>query len=143
MLDSDPNPITGPATLVDLRLGHHEEEGGFERIVFEFEGDLRPSATIEYVTAVSECGSGKTVMLEGRAILKVRMLDAYAHTPQGQPTLDFQEVDTPPGGMTILQGVQTCDFEAHVEWAFGLPGEQEFRAYTLEDPQRIVIDIQQ
>lgn len=140
---SNPDPIDGQAVVTDLRLGHHPEEGGWERIVFEFQGSRRPSAVIEYVTTAAQCGSGQNVQLPGTAMLSVTLNDAVAHTEAGQPTLDEREVGTPPGGSLIEKGVQTCDFEGQVQWVFGLEKQNRFKVSTLENPTRIVIDIKQ
>ncbi len=135
-----PDPPTTVPLLQDVRMGVHPENGGWERIVFEFDGGL-PPAEVEYVPSVSECGSGNAVALEGEAVLSVAFRGAAQHTDAGQPTFDQQAVPGP--GDTILEAQQTCDFEAELGWAMGVKGEQNFKVTTLENPPRLVIDVKQ
>ena len=135
-----PDPLTTVPLLQDVRMGVHPENGGWERIVFEFDSGL-PPAEVQYVPSVSQCGSGNAVDLEGEAVLNVRFAGAAQHTDAGQPTFDEQAVPGP--GNTILEAKQTCDFEAELGWAMGLKGEQNFKVTTLQNPPRLVIDVKQ
>lgn len=137
---SNPDPLTGTALLKDVRMGIHPENGGWERIVFEFQGGL-PPAEVKYVPSVASCGSGMPVTLEGSAILQVRFSTAAQHNDAAQPTFAKQQLDGP--GNTILEAKQWCDFEAVLGWAMGLKGEQNFKVTTLQGPPRLVIDIKQ
>jgi hypothetical protein len=67
------------------------------------------------------------------------MEDTAAHTEEGEPTLDFTELEGTDEAIT--EAVQICDFEAIVEWAIGTPTERPFRVTTLSNPNRIVVDI--
>lgn len=138
---SDPNPMTGVVTVNALRTGIHPEQGGWERIVFEFQGTQRPDALIQYVTKATSCGSGQAVTLPGSAILEVAISDAQAHDNNGKATIP----NTIPsaGGTVIAGGASSCDFEGHVTWDFGLNGKHNFKVTTLTNPVRIVIDIKQ
>ena len=120
---SNPDPLRGTALLRDVRLGVHAEEGGWDRIVFEFAGDL-PPGSIAYVPSVVGCGSGAPVTLRGGAVLAVRFDQTAAHTEAGQPTIRSATIQGP--GETILEARQTCDFEGEVSWAVGLKGRQRF-----------------
>lgn len=135
-----PDPLTTVPRLQDVRMGVHPENGGWERIVFEFEGGL-PPARIEYVDSVAECGSGNAVELEGEAILEVTFQGAAAHTDAGQRTFAEQELEGP--GETITETKEHCDFEALLAWAVGVTGEQNFKVTTLDSPPRLVIDVKQ
>ena len=137
---SNPDPLRGTALLRDVRLGVHAEEGGWDRIVFEFAGDLPPGA-ISYVPSVVACGSGAPVTVQGGAVLAVRFDQTAAHTEAGQPTVARRVIEGPGG--TILEARQTCDFEGEVSWAVGVKGRQRFKVTLLENPRRVVIDIQQ
>jgi hypothetical protein len=139
-IKSNPDPIQGNALLRDVRIGVHPEEGGWDRIVFEFAADL-PPARVEYVRDAFACGSGMPVSLRGGAILAVRFEHAAAHTEAGQQTIARSVVPGP--GETILEARQTCDFEGHVDWALGVKGRQRFKVTLLDAPRRVVIDIKQ
>jgi hypothetical protein len=135
---ANPDPPVGVSLLTALRTGAHPEQGGWDRIVFEFQGSL-PYADIRYVPAVMQCGSGAPVQVTGTNILLVRLQPANAHTEAGQPTLPSQTIPGP--GNAVLQGRSACDFEAHVDWAFGIKGMQRFKVTTLTNPSRLVIDV--
>ena len=137
---SNPDPLTAVALLKDVRMGVHPENGGWERIVFEFEGGL-PPADVRYVASDSQCGSGQPVALKGAAVLRVRFMTAAAHTDAGQVTFGKQTVPGP--GNTILEAKQSCDFEAVLTWAAGLKAQQNFKVTTLQNPSRLVIDVKQ
>jgi hypothetical protein len=135
-----PDPLTTVPLLQDVRMGVHPENGGWERIVFEFDSGL-PPAEVQYVQSVSQCGSGNAVALEGAAVLSVTFQGAAQHTDAGQPTFDEQALPGP--GNTILEAKQTCDFEAELGWAMGVKGEQNFKVTMLQGPPRLVIDVKQ
>ena len=137
---SNPDPLRGTALLGDVRLGVHPEEGGWDRIVFEF-GDELPAGTIAYVPSVSACGSGAPVTVRGGAVLAVRFTQVAAHTEAGRPTISRTTI--PGAGGTILEARQTCDFEGEVAWAIGVKGRQRFKVTLLANPRRVVIDIKQ
>ena len=134
-------PVTGSAVVKDLRMGVHPELGGWERIVFEFTGDAWPPGTVQYVDKAGSCASGQPIVgLKGTTILEVAFTSAQAHDNAGKPTIPT--TITGPG-KTILNGIQSCDFEGHVTWEFGLTGKQNFKVSTLTNPSRVVIDVKQ
>ena len=138
-IKSLPDPAPGSALLDDVRVGAHPEEGGWDRIVFEFRGH-RPAGKIEYVDRVNRCGSGEPVTnLPGTAILKVRFEGTDAHNQAGQTTIYSTTVNGP--GNAILRSQQTCDFEAIVEWAIAVDAKERMNVRFLENPNRVVIDI--
>lgn len=127
---------TGPvALLVDVRAAEHE---GYDRIVFEFE-DALPGYRVEYVDQAIACGIGEAVDVEGNALLQVKMQPANAHNDLATPTFGSQEIT--PGLPSILEALQTCDFEADTTWVAGLAEEADFAVTTLTDPFRLVVDI--
>ena len=132
----EPRPATGAALLVDVRVGAHE---GFDRIVFEFTDAQRPSGSIKYEEDVIQCGSGMPVNLPGSHVIVVHFDTTNAHTESGQLSIPSNEVDGP--GNSILRSESICDFEAVVEWAVGVDGEQLFAVTLLENPNRVVIDV--
>jgi hypothetical protein len=133
-----PDPPAAQALLRAVRVGAHPEQGGWDRIVFEFENQL-PPAEIHYETAAVQCGSGFPVRVQGSAVLLVEFEVASAHTEAGQPTVAVRDIPGP--GNAILQSVQICDFEAHVDWAVGTRGMQRFKVTRLANPTRLVIDV--
>ncbi len=130
--EGTPPPI---GTLVDVRVAEHE---GYDRIVFEFDGPP-PDYRVEYVENPTQCGSGEPVDIQGSAALAVSFQPTDAHTEAGLPTLGFQSIS--PGLRSIIEAVQTCDFEAHVTWVVGLAAQADFRVTELEAPLRLAVDI--
>lgn len=128
--DVVPTPI-----LVDVRAASHED---FDRVVFEF-ADSRPGYRVEYVDEAVACGSGLEVEVVGTAILQVRMQPAAAHNEAGHPTFTKQRSDSELA--SVLEVIQTCDFEGEVTWAVGLTQEADFVVSALPDPFRIVVDL--
>ena len=133
--------LTGNVTVKALRSGLHPEQGGWERLVFEYEGADQPPAVIQYVDKATQCGSGQGAATTGSAILEVAMTHAQAHDDSGKATLPATMPT--PGGTAITGGVQSCDFEGHVTWDFGMNGKHNFKVTTLTNPTRLVIDVKQ
>lgn len=142
----DPVEMTSdgpPGLLADVRAADHP---GFDRIVFEFT-DALPGYRVQYVDEAVECGRGETIDLGDRfeidnvsALLEVRAFPANAHTEDGESTFVQERLFLLEN---ILGAVQTCDFEADVTWVVGLAAEADFTITTLNDPFRIVVDIDQ
>ncbi|HEV2764369.1 MAG TPA: hypothetical protein VGV38_15420 [Pyrinomonadaceae bacterium] len=128
---------TAPAVLRSVRAARH---GAFDRVVFEFEGRTPPGYRVEYVDRpVRQCGSGDTVALAGDAWLRVRLQPAQAHTEAGRPTVTQRERRLRLGVLREMK--LTCDFEAEVEWVFGLAAPKRYRVLELKRPTRLVVDI--
>ena len=129
--------IKDAAVLKAIRTGRHE---GFDRIVFEFEGDEVPGYHVEYIDKpVRACGSGDVVPLAGDGWLQVRFEPARAHTDEGKPTLGSRELV--PKLPNLLELKSTCDFEGQVEWVAGVGSPNGFRVLELAKPARFVVDI--
>jgi hypothetical protein len=79
------------------------------------------------------------VPLAGDGWLMVRFTPAAAHTEAGEPTLPSRELK--PGLPIILEARSTCDFEADVEWVFGVSSPNKYRVLELKSPTRLVVDI--
>ena len=133
-----PRPGIAPPTLVDVRTARHE---GFDRVVFRFDGARTPGVHVEYIDQpVRQCGSGNPVQIAGDAWLEIRLEPSNAHTQQGQPTVTDRE--RMPGLPNLKELELTCDFEAQVAWVLGLASPNEYRVLELENPARLVVDVQ-
>ncbi|HLF71299.1 MAG TPA: hypothetical protein VI759_04035 [Dehalococcoidia bacterium] len=139
VIKSNPDPVSRVALLVDVRVGHHPEQGGWDRIVFEFK-DVRPAGRVEYVdrSKVGSCASGELVPLKGNAALVVRFEATNAHDENGNLTV---KTTVAGPGFSIIESTELCDFEAEVQWAVGTSGKQNFKLTLLENPTRVVIDV--
>jgi hypothetical protein len=128
-----------PVILREVRAARHEK---FDRIVFEFEGDMLPGYHIEYVDRpIQQCGSGETVKVAGVAWLEVRFHPSQAHNEAGIPTVKERARRI---NLSVLKEYQAiCDFEADVEWVLGVASRNRYRVLELPGPTRLVIDIKQ
>ncbi|MEP7214090.1 MAG: hypothetical protein ABI791_13505 [Acidobacteriota bacterium] len=129
--------IAGAALLVDVRAARHPE---FDRIVFEFRGDL-PSYHIEYIDKpVRQCGSGNAAAIAGDAWLQMRFSPANAHDERGESTVPMSR--SKPDLTVVKEVAATCDFEAEVEWVAGVAKPNKYRVTELNNPTRLAVDIQ-
>jgi hypothetical protein len=124
-------------TLVAVRAGRH---AGFDRVVFEFRGDVPATRRIRYVDQLTEDASGEPVSLAGGANLEVVFQGANAHDDHGRPTVSPRRFS--PGFTALKEVAQTGDFEAVVSYGLGVDHQRPFKVSTLSGPSRLVIDIQ-
>jgi hypothetical protein len=129
--------VTAVATLRAVRTARHD---GFERIVFEFEGDELPSYEVRHADGPArDCGSGYDIALPGDARITIRFEPARAHDDEGRATV--VDRDRSPGYPRLLRLRTTCDFEAHLDWVAALDGAAPFGVLELRDPARLVVDL--
>ena len=139
----DPVDVPGPTAppvviLSDVRAAAHT---GYDRITFQFDGNVRPTYRVQYITQaeVVGCGSGEPVPVTGNAFLQVNFTPVDAHNDQGTPT--FGSTALTPGLTTLEEATLTCDFEAVGNWVLGLSQEVDFRVIELDSPPRIAVDV--
>jgi len=136
--DQDPAPGT-ELTVSDVRLGTHE---GFDRVVFEFTGAGLPGYHVAYNPEPRQQASGYPLDVTGNAFLEVMIQG----TPMGMVSQREDLVKAGPMNLAsgTVQGVTHGGvFEADSQYVIGLDQQRPYRAYTLENPARLVIDIQQ
>ena len=134
-------PGVGPAFLTAVRVARQD---GFDRVVFEFDGGP-PGSRVEYVARpITEDGSGEEVTVEGAAVLQVRMEQAASARLSGENVLltyTGPKRLRPPGTATVVELVQTGDFEAVLTWVVGTRQRAPFKVTTLRGPLRLVVDV--
>ena len=141
---SAPGDGTGTALLRTVRVGRND---GFERIVFEFAGDPKPGYRIQWVDGpILADGSGEVVDVAGDAHLEI-VMDPASGVDLSAPqlTVVYNGPDRiPVAGQTelITDLVRTGDFESVLSWAAGTTEQVPFRVMRLEDPTRVVVDLQ-
>lgn len=125
-------------TLRSVRAARNE---GFDRVVFEFDGPQLPGYRIEYVDKpITKCGSGDETEVAGQAWLQVTLTPAQAHVG-GQSTITELERKV---GLPVIQELErTCDFEGEVIWVLGNAHPNKYRVLELQEPTRLVVDVQQ
>ena len=126
-----------PVQLADVRAARND---GYDRVVFEFR-DAVPGYHLEYVDSpVRDCGAGEPRAIAGDAWLEVRLFPALAHTEAGVPTIVERERAL---SLPIVRELElTCDFEAVVTWVLGVASPHRYSVLELNDPPRLVVDIQ-
>jgi hypothetical protein len=137
------NPAGGAALLSAVRASRHE---GYDRVVFEFTaGSSLPGYSVSYVDKpVTEDGSGKEVDVAGDHVVLVRMEHASGVdlTKESAPQTYTGPTRFTPGTPEVTELVRTGDFEGVLSWAIGVHDKVAFRVLTLDDPARLVVDLQ-
>ncbi|QRK12035.1 hypothetical protein JQX13_19510 [Archangium violaceum] len=125
-----------PVTLLEVREGRNE---GFDRVVFQFQGDQLPGYHLEYIDKpVTKCGSGNPTEVAGQGWLEVRIMPAQAHV-DGKVTVASRE--RMPKLPVIEEMELTCDFEGEVTWVLGVKHPNKYRVMELREPTRLVVDV--
>ena len=120
--------------LIGIRTAAHP---GFDRIVFDFEGQL-PGYEIRYVDRVIKEPSGEPATVPGRRFLRIRFEPTDAHDDTGRVTAPRAATVNLP----MLRAYQVVgDFEAVVSVALGLDDTVGFRVGGLSNPNRIYLDV--
>ncbi len=126
------------ATLVAIRAASHSEvTPHYDRVVFQIDGRLPDTISIQYVPKLIGDGSGKVVPIQGKAILRLSLSPAVAHTNTGQAIVPARIRYNLP---LIQEVVGSGDFEGVVSYGVGISQKTEYRISTLTNPTRIVID---
>ncbi|STC69712.1 putative secreted protein [Corynebacterium pilosum] len=121
----------GQLTVSDIRVGHHE---GFERVVFDFEGEGEPGWFIDYVSHAAHPVSGEGLNVKGQAFLLVN-IDGVE---EGKNTPNLSMSDESANIPEILDAGITG---SRHHFVIGLHKEAPYSVEVLEDPLRLVIDI--
>lgn len=133
-----PGEPDGLRTLTELRWASH---AAYERVTFQFDGAAVPGFHIEYIDRpVRQCGSGNPTPIEGDGWLEIRLRDTAAHTVTGEPTIADRE--SFPDLDNLREVEVTCDFEGEVVVVLGVGSPNRYRAFVLDQPARLAVDIQ-
>jgi hypothetical protein len=136
-------PIVDPGTasianIVDVRAGTHD---GYDRLVFEFEQGT-PEFTVDRAEPpFIEDASGMPLQVVGESFLGLVMrggtkqLDSGASSYEGDTDLDT-------GAPMLVHAVEGGDFERQSTWYLGLAEEACVRVLLLDQPPRLVIDVE-
>lgn len=128
------------ATLRSVRAAAH---AGFDRVVFAFgPDDPAPGVDVGYGDGNPPiaCGSGEPLALREPLALLVSAQPARSHDDRGEATVEAADLPRPLSAVRSL--TFTCAFEAELAWAVGVPARRPFRVFTLQNPTRVVVDVQ-
>jgi hypothetical protein len=128
-----------PLITQDIRVGTH---GDFDRIVFEYDGGT-PSLDLDLAQPpYVQDPSGLPQEVAGSPVYRITLIGATKYDQENGEQPYQGPTDFEPGFPQIVQFVEFGDFEATHNWYLGVNGAQCLRAFTLLDPDRLVIDIQ-
>ncbi len=128
----------GDLLPVDVRIAAHE---GYDRVVFEMSGTDVPGYRVEYVDAATDAGKGNEIDVAGDATLKV-VITGFRYPEPGE-TGWLEPGRVPAAGTArVTETVVAGIFEGQHEAFVGLDAQVPFRAFTLTDPARLVVDVQ-
>lgn len=122
-----------PVTVTGIRVAHHQT---YDRAVFDLAGDGLPGWEVKYVDAAKSQGSGQEIELAGDAILRV-LLNNIVYPP-GDNQLEMGSL---PGADTIREVYFDTSYEGYTQAFLGLDSKVPFRAFALEGPPRLVVDV--
>ena len=153
---------SAPVALRDVRVGSGPQ---FDTIVFQFDGTAVPGYSVQYADRAPACPSPPSGSSGQPAATVTRGRGTPSPTPTDTPTpTPFSDIkanaliavklnpvdatgsrrtDFRGGQKQIVQASQVCTGEGVVAWVIGVNAKQPFRVTTLDNPARIVIDIQQ
>jgi LysM repeat protein len=139
-LETDTGTASDDAALspVDVRFGVHED---FDRVVVDLTGTGTPGWTVEYTEAPTAQGSGQPVDVAGDAVLAVRIDGVVMPTEDGAEEWQGPERLAPQSAGVVQEVVHGTIFEGVQTLYIGLESQEPFRAFDLQEPTRLVIDI--
>lgn len=131
------------AVLDEVRIGRHD---GFDRVVWEFASGDRPRLWVEYDDQPTQPGSGEPVDVAGETAIRMTAstatdFGAELYAPDHEPYDGPERVEA-AATERVTEAVALGDFEANMEWAVGVDARQPFRVDVLEDPLRVILDVQ-
>jgi len=129
------------ALLTAIRVARHE---GYDRVVFEFRNNILPGSDVRYIARpVHQDASGRTVVVRGGYVLRVRMSPAFDVDlgKTGAPRTYHGPLRISPSTPEVVQLVRTGGFEDVLTWVVGVRDRVDFRVMTLHSPARIVVDL--
>ncbi|HEX7744291.1 MAG TPA: hypothetical protein VF462_03370 [Micromonosporaceae bacterium] len=132
---------TAVAPLVNVRAGRHT---CYDRLVLDFRGRV-DGYRVEYVSAVTEDGSGRLVPLRGGARLQIiAVAPAYDDYRLTYVPANRRELVNVTGWQTFRQVAWAGSFEGQTTVGLGVRARLPFRVFTLTGPgsgSRLVIDV--
>ncbi len=125
--------------VAEIRMGDFQ---GRDRVVFELDGAGTPSYSVDYVDAPAQQGSGFPVEVPGDSFLQVMIAGQVLPTET-----DMTEVPVGVISGDAAAGVAGVafagQFEGMAQAVIGLDGtNRDFSAFLLQNPTRLVVDIE-
>jgi hypothetical protein len=126
--------------FVQVKVGKHS---GYDRVVFEFKGDL-PNYKVNYVEPPIWLGeSGEKVKISGRAFVEVTFY-AVGTPESGDFPNELLEFPKEKLNMTVVNEIKMSNWwEGVLSLAVGLKAKKLYRVEALSNPSRLVVDFKQ
>lgn len=132
------DPTVAIANIVDVRTGSHD---GYDRVVLEFEQGT-PELSLDRATPpFTQDASGEPITVDGTSFLRLSMRGGTKQTDEGTSSYDGP-TDFDPGLPALVDLVEGGDFERQSTWYLGLDSEACVRSTLLDEPSRLVIDVE-
>jgi hypothetical protein len=124
------------AFVSDMRTGSHQ---GYDRVVLTFSNGLPPGGihlAPQAGTKFTASPSGQQLVLKGNNGILVVIHGSDLHTSYNG------SIDIVTGYATMVEVRRVEDYEGVVQLGIGINGAACYRAFLLDAPTRLVIDIQ-
>ncbi|WP_275003047.1 AMIN-like domain-containing (lipo)protein [Promicromonospora iranensis] len=128
-------------SVTDVRVAGHDR---YDRVVFDLDGkgSGQPGWRVEYVDQATDDGSGHAVEVDGDAILRVSLSGTAIPTDSGVKGFTGERIE-PEDTDSVDEIVYRYWFEGYTTAFLGVDeGERPFRVFLLENPTRVVVDVQ-
>lgn len=133
------DPGLASTWIADIRSA---AQTGYDRVVFELTGVV-PPYRVEYADPPFVAISGEEVEVDGAAFVRVRLeRTSTFDLDEGVPVYEGPRRVTSDTEV-VTEVVDVEDFEGVVVWVIGLDEQRPLRVWTLDDPSRLVIDVEQ
>jgi len=124
--------------VTGVRLGAHET---YDRVVLDLEGTGTPGWRVRYEDNPALDGSGAPVDLAGSHTLVVTVTGTR-YPEEGEDAYDPGQLLVRVDGLAVVTEVlRVAPFEGQLDVFIGTREAVPFRVFTLEDPERLVIDV--
>lgn len=138
-----PWPAAGGELFIPtVRTGTHP---GFDRVVLDLTGTrlaTEPGWRAAYTDAPARDGSGEPIEIAGDSVLQLTV-NGMGYPDPDDPVYDDGDIvlDTHTLG-SVVEVIRATPFEGQLEVYIGMVGEpRPYRVFLLEDPLRLVIDV--
>lgn len=135
--DSAAGPSSLPILprLVGVSASHH---AGFDRLLLTFDREATPPTSATWATAVYGDPSGHAIPVPGRALLRVVIRGADAHTYAGRPTAVLDQALPLPGLVSLRKA---GDYEGVITLGVGVALRTSFRVHALPGTATVALDV--
>lgn len=128
---------TSRLRTTDIRVGSHD---GFDRVVFEYEGDGPPEFSAGYTDDVRQQTSGNPMEVPGAKALQIIVHGtSLDETPEAKYA-GKQNLNLASG--SIKSVVNGGSFEGVSQFFIGVDAQKPYKVTVLQNPTRLVVDVQ-